>query len=1074
MKMSKKVISVVLVIAMLATTFCMSSFSAFAAESDAATTGANAKADAAMAIDQQYRYDGNDLGATYTPEKTTFKVWAPTATEVTLNLYTTGSDDEEGAANLGSYELSPVVAGDPTDPTEPIGDVNSAFTGIWSVTVEGDLKNVYYTYTITAANTTGTKTTTYEVQDVYSIACGVNSKRSMVCDLDSTDPEGWENDSYVFLDQNTDAMIWELQIKDFSYNENSGVSEANRGKYLAFTETGTTLNGEGDIATCVDYLKELGITTVHLNPFYDFGSINEAGPDTQFNWGYDPVNYNVPEGSFSSNPYDGNVRIKECKEMIMALHNAGIQVVMDVVYNHTYSQDSVFQKTVPDYYYRFTSTGAWSNGSGCGNETATERAMFRNYVVQSCKYWAEEYHIDGFRFDLMGCMDVETMNAIRAELDTIDTRLLTYGEGWSGGTCTFDATTCEGTKTYAGTQANIQKMDTRIALFNDKIRDGIKGSVFEAAGQGFVQGNKGNAKDISYGIRANTVGNNGWKPAAPSQCVTYASAHDNATLYDRLINSTGKGNSPDYTKRYSDLVEMNKLSAAIVYTSQGINFILAGEEMARTKLGDENSYSSPATLNMLNWENLNTYADLVSYYKGLIQIRKAFSPFTADTNDFSGGYTLNSGLTTATNTLAYTVTNPTEGEWDKMAVIYNTETKPVDVTLKDTSVTEWVIIANDKEAGLNNLGEVTGSTLTVPAKSALIAVDKASFNAVEVEDTTGTVRVQAVYESTGDVLSERVLKGTIGTAYVATEDAGIDIQYVLDRVEGAEKGKFAEEEQTVTYYYKDYVPESFLNADVNGDGTVNIKDATDLQMHIAKLEILPEDKLPLADVNCDGDVNIIDATALQMYVAKFSVAIGNVEVHFIDNASGEEIAPAVTLTGRVGTEYDTDPKSVMAYTLDEEKLPENASGLYAFGTTTVVNYYYNYGGSKMTVHIRYSEDTATEYALNIWPWMEKVPQADGTVLASLNLAQSGAWPGDAIDATKDADGWMTHTLDTPGAGDFCMILSVAGNPQTQDYKALPGSELWVIINGPKMAHKGEWLDIYTVDPIKYPDAKPVA
>ena len=1068
MKMSKKVISVVLVIAMLATTFCMSGFSTFAAESDAATTGANAKADAAMAIDKQYRYDGTDLGATYTPEKTTFKVWAPTATEITLNLYATGSDTEEGASNLGSYALSQYV-----EPTEPV-EGESTTTGIWEVTVDGDLKNVYYTYTITAANTTGKKTTTYEVQDVYSIATGVNGKRSMVCDLDSTDPEGWENDSYVFLNKNTDAMIWELQIKDFSYNENSGVSEANRGKYLAFTETGTTLNGEGNIATCVDYLKELGITTVHLNPFYDFGSINEAGPDTQFNWGYDPVNYNVPEGSFSSNPYDGNVRIKECKEMIMALHNAGIQVVMDVVYNHTYSQDSVFQKTVPDYYYRFTSTGAWSNGSGCGNETATERAMFRNYVVQSCKYWAEEYHIDGFRFDLMGCMDVETMNAIRAELDKIDTRLLTYGEGWSGGTCTFDATTCEGTKTYAGTQANIQKMDTRIALFNDKIRDGVKGSVFEATGQGFVQGNKVNAKDISYGIRANTVGNNGWKPAAPSQCVTYASAHDNATLYDRLVNSTGKGVAPDYTKRYADLIEMNKLAAAIVYTSQGINFILAGEEMARTKLGDENSYSSPATLNMLNWENLNTYGDLVSYYKGLIQIRKAFAPFTADTNDFSGGYTLNSGLTTTTGTIAYTVANPTEGEWAKMAVIYNTEDTVKKVTLKDTSVTEWVIIANDKEAGLNNLGEVSGYTFDVAPKSALIAVDKASFDTTEVTDTTGTVRVKAVYETTGDVLSERVLKGTVGTSYVATEDAGIDIKYVLDRVEGEVNGKFAEDEQAVTYYYKDYVPESFLNADVNGDGTVNIKDATDLQMHIAKLAVLSEEMLANADVNCDGDVNIKDATALQMYVAKFTVSLGTVEVNYIDNETGKPITPSITLTGRVGTPYDTDPKSVMAYNLDEEKLPENASGVYTFGETTVVNYYYNYGGSKMTVHIRYSEDTATEYALNIWPWMEKVPQADGSTLASLNLAQSGAWPGDVVDATKDAEGWMTHTLDTPGAGDFCMILSVAGNPQTQDYKGLPGSELWVIINGPKMAHQGEWLDIYTVDPIKYPDAKPVA
>ncbi len=1067
MTMSKKVISVILAVVMLATTFTLSGFSAFAAEIDEQVSSANAKSAAAMEIDKNYRYDGNDLGATYSPESTTFKVWAPTATEVAVNLYTTGSDKENGAEKLGSYSLA--LTSDPT-----AGEASN--TGVWTVTIEGDYKNIYYTYSITTTNTTGTqKVTTYETQDVYSKAVGVNGKRSMIVDLDDTDPEGWENDAHVLLDNNTDASIWEIQIKDFSYNENSGVSEANRGKYLAFAETGTTLNGEGEVSTCVDYLKELGITTVHINPFYDFASIDETGSGSQFNWGYDPENYNVPEGSYSSNPYDGNVRIKECKEMVQALHNAGIQVVMDVVYNHTYSNDSCFQKTVPDYYYRFTSTGAWSNGSGTGNETASERAMFRNFVVQSCAYWVNEYHIDGFRFDLMGCMDVETMNAIRAELDTIDPRILTYGEGWAGGTATFDPTTCEGTKTYGATLANVAKLNERIALFNDKIRDGIKGSVFESSGQGFVQGNRASAKNIYYGIRANTVGKLGWQPTAPSQCVTYSSCHDNATLYDRLINSTDTSGNPDYTKRYPELIEMNKLAGAIVMTSQGMNFVLAGEEMARTKLGDENSYKSAATLNMLNWENLNTYGDLVSYYKGLYKIRKAFSPFTDATLGSKDNYTLSGSLSTANSyTVSYTVSNSTPGEWSKVAVIYNGARTESTVTLKDTSVTEWVIIANDKEAGLQKLGEVSGSTFVLPASSAIIAVDKASFEAESLSDNLGKVIIKDIDQRSGEVISERVIKGTIGTKYVTVPDSSIDIKYEIKGVTGSETGVFTEEPQEVVYEYADYIPEHAKKADFNGDGKVDILDVTCLQLYLAKLYKIDDSLTEYADVNYDGYTTIFDATTLQYVIANLSIATSTVEVNHYDGETGEKIADTENYIGRVGYDYSTSPKNVLAYTFDETKIPDNASGKYVFGVNTVVNYYYLYSGKKETLHIKYSDDSAaSERAMSLWAWQEQIPMSDGT-LGSVNLSKKGSWPGDAVSTAKDENGWWTASVDTPGVGVFCFILSVSGSPQTQDYKGFTDEELWVVVDGNNMVNQGDWLSIYNVDPETNPDASPLA
>ncbi|MDE6181718.1 MAG: type I pullulanase, partial [Eubacteriales bacterium] len=400
-------------------------------------------------FEEKYQYLKNDLGNTYNKEKTIFKIWAPTAEKITLNLYATGSDNEENAKNIGSYSM-----------TE--GD-----RGVWGTTINGDLKNLYYTYTITANGET------HETNDINAKACGVNGIRSMIIDLKETNPKDWEQDKSPNIPIE-ERIIYELHIKDFSYNKNSGIDKKYRGKYLAFTQKGTNLYGDENYPTGIDYLKSLGITYVHLLPFYDFASIDESSEKDDFNWGYDPINYNVPEGSYSTNAYDGRVRIKETKEMIKALHSAGICVIMDVVYNHTYSIESNFNKTVPYYYYRIKDNGEYSNGSDCGNETASENIMYRKYIIDSILYWVREYHIDGFRFDLMGIHDTETMNEIRKALDNEfgKGKILIYGEPWSSSSVALKDGSMPANK------ENIKLLDENISAFCDVIRDLVKGDVF--------------------------------------------------------------------------------------------------------------------------------------------------------------------------------------------------------------------------------------------------------------------------------------------------------------------------------------------------------------------------------------------------------------------------------------------------------------------------------------------------------------------------------------------------------------------------------------------------------------------
>lgn len=545
-------------------------------------------------FEKEYFYKGNDLGVTLTEKETIFKVWAPTAEKITLKLYQSGEKAEEPVRTCLMEKTA---------------------QGVWEASFEERLENMYYTYMVTADEATR------ETQDVYSKACGANGKRSMVVDLAKTNPKDWEQDAYLY-EASCQPIIYELHVKDFSFAESSGIPKEYRGKYKAFCISDSTLNGAGEKPTCMAYLKQLGVTHVHLLPSYDFGSVDETGDfDTQFNWGYDPENYNVPEGSYATDACDGRVRIREFKEMVQALHKAGIGVIMDVVYNHTYSTDSCFQKTVPYYYYRINEDGSWSNGSVCGNDTASERLMYRKFMIDSVLYWAKEYHIDGFRFDLMGLHDVEMMNAIRAALDELPNgkHILMYGEPWAGGPTAMK----EGT--VAALKANVELLNERIAIFNDDTRDAIKGSVFYEERPGFVNGKEGLEEEIASAVCAWCDGKSSYKPYAPGQIISYVSAHDNWTLWDKL-NYTLK-EVPDFTEKDAQILQKNKFAAGIYLTCLGAVFFQAGEEAARTKFGIGDSFSSPPTLNALDWERMYEFEDLAEYYRGLIKIRKACGNF---------------------------------------------------------------------------------------------------------------------------------------------------------------------------------------------------------------------------------------------------------------------------------------------------------------------------------------------------------------------------------------------------------------------------------------------------------------
>ena len=532
-------------------------------------------------------YYTGPLGPDYAPGGTCLRLWAPTAEAVTVTLYHKG----DGGAVLG---------------TEPL--VRGAH-GVWSIWLPGEQHGRYYTFAVTVNGITR------ETGDPYARAVGVNGVRSMIVDLARTAPSGWERDVRPAIPP-AQRAVWEVSVRDFSQDAASGVRPAWRGKYMAFTQQGTTLHGDGIHPTCLNYLKRLGVKYVQLMPIFDFGSVDEAKPLLrQYNWGYDPTNFNVPEGSYSTDPTRGEVRIRECREMIAALHAAGIGVVMDVVYNHTYRTENPLNNTVPYYFFRQNADGSFSNGSGCGNEFASERPMARRYLIDSILYWAKEYHIDGFRFDLMGLYDAESINAVRAAQDALPggRDILLYGEPWQGGASQLHR--------YEANKANLAMLNERVGIFCDDTRDAIKGGCFDAREPGYVEGKPGSFWDIGAAVAA-WCRSDRLPPHAPSQIVSYVSAHDNFTLWDKLL--CVRYEKPEFTARDTVALAQNRLAAGIYLTSFGLPFMQAGEEFARTKKGVGNSYRSSPALNRLDWARARQYHALVDYYRGLLALRAAF------------------------------------------------------------------------------------------------------------------------------------------------------------------------------------------------------------------------------------------------------------------------------------------------------------------------------------------------------------------------------------------------------------------------------------------------------------------
>lgn len=608
-------------------------------------------------------YTGNDLGAVYSPKMTRFKVWAPEAESVKLNLYKQGEGD-----NLIDQHI-----------------MKKSANGTYVFEKQGDCNGIYYTYTVVNHGEE------QEAVDPYTKAAGVNGQRGMVINLAKTNPQGFEMDGYRNPEHITDAIIYEGSVRDFTMDESSGVFH--NGKFLGLTEANTT-NHFGE-ATALDYISGLGVTHVQILPAFDFETVDEKNQKAQYNWGYDPDNYNVPEGSYAVSPYDGAVRIQEMKQMVLALHSRGIGVIMDVVFNHTYRRDdSNLQKIVPGYYYRSDETG-YTNGSGCGNEVASDRPMVQKLIVDSLIYWAKEYHIDGFRFDLMGVLDIDTMNVIAERLKEIRPDIYLYGEGWNGGPSSL----AEEKRAF---KASAKKMPG-IGMFNDDIRDTIKGSVFYDDHLGFVNGGTHLENALRYGITGavahpqvdyDAYGSKPWAKE-PGQSINYVSCHDNYTLWDKLSVSC-----PEASEEKKKA--MNRLCAAIVFTSQGVPFIQAGEEFLRSKpLPEkkgfaENSYNMPDAVNSIKWDNIHEYPDMIAYYKGLMTLRKAHPVFRMQ-SEAEMTQNLCFLSDTPENVVAYLLKGKGADDTpENILVIFNGNDEEILYNLPEG---KWKILVDDKTAG---------------------------------------------------------------------------------------------------------------------------------------------------------------------------------------------------------------------------------------------------------------------------------------------------------------------------------------------------------------------------------------
>ncbi len=622
-------------------------------------------------FDKLFYYSGNDLGNIYTPQHTKFRVWAPTASEAKLVTYKKWNDKIGTEINMQQGEK-----------------------GTWKAELKGNQKGLYYTYKVKI----GDKWT--EAVDPYARAASVNGDKGAIVDIEETNPKKWKANKKPEFKNPEDAIIYELHVRDLSIQPESGIKQ--KGKYLGVTEKGT--RGPEGVKTGLDHMKDLGVTHVQLLPIFDYASVNEENlNEPQYNWGYDPKNFNVPEGSYSTNPYEPTVRITELKQMIQTLHDNNLRVVMDVVYNHMYNAaESNFHKLVPGYYYRYNEDGTFANGTGVGNDTASERKMMRKFMVDSVTYWAKEYNLDGFRFDLMGIHDYETMNEIRNAVNQIDPSIILHGEGW-------DLNTPLAAELKAN-QKNAEKMKG-IAHFNDNIRDGLKGSVFEEKENGFVNGKddmedrikKGITAGIDYDINSSTYQD-------PEQVLTYVEAHDNHTLWDKL-ELTNPGDSEEVRK------QMHKLSSSILLTSQGIPFLHAGQEFMRTKYGDHNSYKSPDSINQMDWLRRAAFNNEVEYMMGLIDLRKKYSAFRMTSAEQIKKHI--AFMDTPKNVVAYSINGKGNGNKNEYFIVtHNANRETIDITLPSKG--PWKVLVDGKQAGSKTLYVVHDNKIKVPALSSLV------------------------------------------------------------------------------------------------------------------------------------------------------------------------------------------------------------------------------------------------------------------------------------------------------------------------------------------------------------------
>lgn len=629
-------------------------------------------------------YDGNDLELVVDSKGTHFTLWSPEAQEAHVLLYPT---DRNSAA------------------TDTLAMKRSE-RGTWRVSVPEQLYDKFYTFQIKYKGKW-----LDETPGVWAKAVGTNGHRAAIINFADTNPEGWANDRGPALKSINDAVIYEMHHRDFSMHPSSGI--VNKGKFLALTEEGTrSLLGD---KTGIDHLKELGITHIHILPSYDYNSVDESQlPSNQYNWGYDPYNYNAPEGSYSTNPAEPETRVREMKEMVKALHDNGIGVIMDVVYNHTaQNDDSNFSLTAPGYYYRHRDDGSYSDASGCGNETASERQQMRDFIINSVKYWADEYHIDGFRFDLMAIHDIETMNEVAAELKKINPDIFIYGEGWTAGDSPLPVE-------KRALKDNVSQMP-QVAVFSDDLRDAVKGHYTNAADRGFATGKPGNEETVKIGIVAATdhpqvdysKGNNSKKPYAlsPTQVINYVSCHDDLTLTDKLIKSL-----PDEST--ADRQRAAKLAQTIVFTSQGTPFMFAGEEIFRDKKGVHNSYKSPDSINAIDWSKKHENADLFNYYRELIKLRKSHPAFRMTTAEDVAKHIVFDNTNNEPNLISYSIKDNANGDaWKEIKLIFNGSDYSKEVKVPKGN---WIVVAQDGQLNAEGLGMSKGGKLTVAPRSALI------------------------------------------------------------------------------------------------------------------------------------------------------------------------------------------------------------------------------------------------------------------------------------------------------------------------------------------------------------------